>query len=215
MVDIYESEQEQIEALKRWWNENGLSIVLGVVLGLGALLGWYQWQDYQSTRQDLASAEFSVVMEQLQNRDFDGIPERAAKLADDLGNTHYASLAQLAAARVLVDRGDLEGAQARLQWVVDDGTADHYRDAARLRLAQLLIGAGELDRAQVLLGKGLPASYDARQQELLGDLAVAKGDDNAARVAYDKALNADLPLQNPRRVQMKRDNLGNIDLVDS
>ena len=37
MVDIYDSDREQVEALRKWWKENGKSIVLGAGLGLAAV----------------------------------------------------------------------------------------------------------------------------------------------------------------------------------
>jgi predicted negative regulator of RcsB-dependent stress response len=39
-VDVYTTEDQQVEALKRWWKENAKSILLGVALGLAAVFGW-------------------------------------------------------------------------------------------------------------------------------------------------------------------------------
>ncbi len=41
------SEEEQLEALKRWLSENGTSTVVGVVLAISGYLGWGFWQDKQ------------------------------------------------------------------------------------------------------------------------------------------------------------------------
>ena len=37
-MEIYNSEEQQVEAIKRFWKENGTAIIAGVVLGLGGLL---------------------------------------------------------------------------------------------------------------------------------------------------------------------------------
>ncbi len=41
-MEIYQSEQEQVEALKKWWRENATAVIGGVVTGVGtgfAVLG--------------------------------------------------------------------------------------------------------------------------------------------------------------------------------
>ena len=43
-MDIYASEEEQVQAIKKWGKENGPGIIAGLILGLGALFGWRYWQ---------------------------------------------------------------------------------------------------------------------------------------------------------------------------
>ena len=40
----YETEEEQIEALKDWWRENGNSLLIGVAVALVAVFGFRGWQ---------------------------------------------------------------------------------------------------------------------------------------------------------------------------
>ena len=35
------TDEQQFESLKQWWKENGMQLVLLVVLAVG---GWYAWQ---------------------------------------------------------------------------------------------------------------------------------------------------------------------------
>ena len=44
-MELYDSEEQQVEAIKDWWKENGKAVVLGVVVGLGGLFGWRYYQD--------------------------------------------------------------------------------------------------------------------------------------------------------------------------
>ena len=39
----YETEEQQVEALKDWWKQNGLAVIGGAVLGVSALIGWRGW----------------------------------------------------------------------------------------------------------------------------------------------------------------------------
>ena len=43
MVDIiegYETEEQQVEAIKKWWKANGNTLIIGAVVGLAGLWGW-------------------------------------------------------------------------------------------------------------------------------------------------------------------------------
>ena len=52
-MDAFETEEQQVEALKKWLNEYGMSIIIGLVLGLGGLFGYRYWDGMeQQHRQD-------------------------------------------------------------------------------------------------------------------------------------------------------------------
>jgi len=46
-VEIYENDNEQVDALKRFFAENGKALAVGVILGIGALVGWRYWTSHQ------------------------------------------------------------------------------------------------------------------------------------------------------------------------
>ncbi len=56
------TEEEQIEAIKSWWKENGRSTVFGVVAAIAIVLGWRGWQDYETNTSELASAEYQNLL---------------------------------------------------------------------------------------------------------------------------------------------------------
>ena len=39
-MEIYENEHDQVDAVKRFFAENVKALVVGVILGVGALVGW-------------------------------------------------------------------------------------------------------------------------------------------------------------------------------
>jgi predicted negative regulator of RcsB-dependent stress response len=47
-VEIYENEHDQVDAIKRFFAENGKALVVGVILGVGALVGWRYWNNHQA-----------------------------------------------------------------------------------------------------------------------------------------------------------------------
>ena len=42
---LHAAEEESIEALKKWWNENGKALAAAVILVFGGYTGWLLWQN--------------------------------------------------------------------------------------------------------------------------------------------------------------------------
>lgn len=57
------TEEEQLEALKRWWADNGKSLIVAVVLGVGGFLGFNSWQDNRQASDEAASAQYEQIAE--------------------------------------------------------------------------------------------------------------------------------------------------------
>ncbi len=211
MVEGYVSEDEQVESLKKWWKENGTSIIVGVVLGLSILFGWRGWVQHTQNRAAAASLKF----EQMMNQATTGHPADAIRLGqnlmDEYGSTVYATLAALEVARVQVDQGKLAEARKPLQWALGHADQRELQLVARQRLAALMIDQGDADAALALLAEaqqadGFASAYD----ELRGDAWRAKGDLAQARSAYQSALEHTGPEAAGRRslLQMKLADLG-------
>ena len=63
-MELYDTEEQQVEAIKDWWKENGKSVILGAVIGLG-LFGWRYYQDSVTTAQETASESYTKAVQQL------------------------------------------------------------------------------------------------------------------------------------------------------
>jgi predicted negative regulator of RcsB-dependent stress response len=46
-VETFNNENDQVDALKRFFAENGKALAVGVILGIGALVGWRYWTSHQ------------------------------------------------------------------------------------------------------------------------------------------------------------------------
>ncbi len=42
-METFNNENDQVDALKRFFAENGKALAVGVILGIGALVGWRYW----------------------------------------------------------------------------------------------------------------------------------------------------------------------------
>jgi len=187
-VEVYRDENEQVEALRRWWSENGRSIVIGVVLALGLGFGWQGWQKYSQEQADAASDIYQAMIQNIALPDSAAAAELAQRLKSEFGSTTYAQFAALHLAADAVNAGELTEAQAQLRWVL--GKASQGSDmaqVAQLRLARVLAAAGENEQALAILAETPANAYRAAYAVARGDVLRAQGERDAARQAYSDA----------------------------
>ena len=68
-MEQYRTEEEQVEALGRWWKENGRSMVVAVVVALGGVFGWQAWQANELRQQEQASDLYQVLLQAIGAQD--------------------------------------------------------------------------------------------------------------------------------------------------
>lgn len=213
MVEL-RSEEEQLDAVKRWWKDNGMSLIAGAVLAAAGVFGWNAWQNYQQGQSEAASMRYQQLVNmtassELNEDQLASAREMVAELTDAHGKTLYAELALLLDARLAVQAGDLEGAKASLESVASDSSRRYVQSLAWLRLARVELANGNPDQALALLDQPISDALAAQRADVRGDAFAAKGDTGAARNAWETALNVaqtqDQPLYG---VQFKLDDLG-------
>lgn len=204
-MTAYQTEEEQIEALKKWWQENGKAAVAGIVLGLGGVLGWQAWSQHQQNIAEQASAKYEQLSLAGSQGSADSAIKQAELLISEFGETPYAIFAALDLARLYGEQGNSAAAKQRLQWVMDNSSEQGLQQIARLRMARLLLSEGDLGGAQKLVEVAPADSFAGEFAQLRGDIAVAGNDPEAARKAYEQALASNVG--NVDLVQMKLDDL--------
>ncbi len=208
MSDPY-TDQEQVEKLKQWWKTYGNALLLGIVLGLAILFGNKYWTDYKQQRAASASALYDQLLESYRKKALEDVRKTASKIIDEYAATPYAGLAAMILARVDFDAKQSEDVRRQLRWAVDNASDAGARHVARLRLARVMAADGETDAALALIAIKDIAGFESDYEELRGDLLAAKGDKQAAREAYARAIkhlgaaSSYLPVLN-----MKLDDLG-------
>jgi predicted negative regulator of RcsB-dependent stress response len=187
----------------------------GIALGLGLLAGWQYWQKsrMQSAEQD--EAAYLALLDSLSQNQQDA----AIKRADDLRGLHpkspYADQADLALARMAVDRREYDDAASRLRAVMDGSKDPELRHVARTRLARVMLEQGKYDECLALLDPAKAGAFAALHREIRGDAYAAKGDAKAARSEYDAALadgNEDAGIDRAF-IELKRDALPAADVA--
>lgn len=209
MATLDLQEQEQIEALKAWWKDNGNWLVGTLVAILLVVGGWRGWHYYQNKQALEAGTLFQQVMDQLSSNDAKRVNDAAAVLMDKFGSTIYASRAALVAAGVNEQGRDFPHAKAQLQWVIDHANEATLKDVARLRLAAVLLDEKNYDGALQQLDAKHSESFDGLFADLRGDVLNAQGKVDEARSAYKLAYEKVDPQSRYRNlIQIKIDALG-------
>ena len=203
-----ETDDEQVEKLKRWWEENGRSVIAGIIIGVGGLFGYRYWIDLQETTAEAASAHFVQMMEGLKSSDNAVVAERADTLISDYSDTEYATLARFALARNLVESGEYDQAQAQLEQIIGTVGDAPLGFLARKRLASVQLQSAQPEQALVTLSVEFPPAFSAGVDELKGDIYAQQGKIDEAANAYREALSATPGPANSEFLQQKLDDLG-------
>lgn len=207
-MEVYRTEEEQVEALKDWWKENGRSVIVGAILALAAVFGWRYWQDTTRSQAEAASTLYQQMLMQLDAGEGREVVETARRIIAEHATSPYAALASLSLAQQAVDQGDLDGAAAHLRWVMDNAKVGEVRILAQVRLARVLIAQGRADDALQQLATIGGGTYTVVVEEVRGDAHLAQGRRADALKAYQAALSAaaDVPAKQ-QMLRMKVDDL--------
>ena len=208
-MDVYTSEAQQIEAIKKWWRENGFSIVLGVTLSLSGIFGWRYWQDVKVEQAKSASVLYSEMIASLSNDNGAESRELADRILAEYENTTYGVFALLALARLAVADVDLVAAETHLRQALKQNTDDTFSHVIRMRLIRVLISQDKLEQASNLISGQEKSGFASGYDELTGDISVLQGEFESARNSYQQSIDkARAEGRDISTLELKLDNIG-------
>ncbi len=208
-MEVYASEEEQVEAIKKWWKQNGKAIMTGLIIGLGALSAWRYWQTYTANKETQASIAYQQVMSNA--ADHKKAAEKASgdKLLHDFPASGYADLAALTLAGLAMEEDDRARATSYLRRVADQGTMAELRDFAQIRLARIELADGKPGAALKRLDGITNGDTLMSWLELRGDVLLALKRHAETRNSYLQALTlASASGASQALLQLKLDDLG-------
>lgn len=198
-MDSYRTEDEQIQAIKNWWKENGVSTVLTLCVAVAAVFGWRGWQDQQQQKLDEAAVTYQSMLEAFAQADAapDDIKIASALyLADtiktDFSNSGYAYFAALLKAKQAIADEDFSAAETELRWVIDNAPSGELTTIAQLRLARVLVVTENPEAALALLDLATVEDNDSnplaafvpQKAELAGDIYMSLDEHQQAHEMY-------------------------------
>lgn len=216
---LHAAEEESIEALRKWWDENGTMLIIVAVTVVLAWGGWTFWQNSRISTIDAASNLYEEILSLAQSgleipaEDRAGIFQAAEALKTDYSASVYALYGSMFAAQQAVEANDLDKAEQELQWILTnkrDGLFNKTDEGliltASLRLGRVILAKGDAQRALDVIDGLNPQSFEADFAELRGDIYVAQDRVVDARDAYNTAQQAG---STSSFLQMKIDELAN------
>ncbi|WP_045738903.1 tetratricopeptide repeat protein [Xanthomonas sp. MUS 060] len=189
-IDDLLDEHEQSERVRTWLRKNGAGLIGGILLGLGAIMGWQLWAKHRSENLAQANSRYEALLKSIETKQLDKAAKDLAQLQQGSSDM-YVVLAGLRLAKAQVDADKNDAALATLRALKADAEMKPLVDQ---RMASLLLQAHKPADALKLLA----LADDTRSLEIRGDALVAQGKLDAARDAYVKSL-AGLDVAAPQR----------------
>ena len=217
-MEAYRTEEEQLEALRRWWREHGRSTLLIIALAVAGIFGYRAWTHQQQDQlQQVAAIYQGLLSADQQLQQGSATPEQrltarhlASSLREEHARTVYARFAALFQAKYAVEDGDVDVAESALQWVIERKSGGALAQLATLRLAQLNYAQGDYARTLEILDSKDAGSYAAAYESLRGDVLHAREDTEGATAAWQRSSELAAGLADPVRDPLLQLKLSNV-----
>ncbi len=220
------NDKQAMQALQQY----GGNIVLAIAVVLAGYFGWSYFQQNSKASVDTVVADQYLQLNELnqqisnqgntsamseeekqqlieQQQAFDSNLDDFIKNNDD---NIYVWQALMIKAKQYMDSNEVKSAIPVLKSAMDVTVDDlGLKAIGQLRYAQALLADGQLEEAKKIAIHKVPASFEASQQELLGDIYLAMNDKESATRSYDNAWKLLEKRQEQRNIlQLKMESLG-------
>ena len=198
-------EEQEINQLKDWWKENGKTIIVAFILGVGGMFGWRYWQAHQAEQIAQASTQYDALIYSAQ-QDEQAKKANIEQFVQANSKTAYAVFALLDEAKKATEKQDFAAAEVNLNQALTQSQDEVLTSIVALRLSSVQFQLGQLDNALTTLNQVKGESFNARKAILTGDIQIAKGDKVAAKNSFEQAQQSGTQLEQ-QMAKMKLNNL--------
>lgn len=180
-IEVSRTEEEQAEQIKKWVKNNVPQIIIGVAVGFLGIWGFNYYQNQQQQASIQARALYlSIVANPNNTSAYDALTE---KYTDSI----YVQHAELMLAKQAVKKEDYQAAIAYLS-PLTSSEHNFISHNAKMRIASVYLQLNDTDKALAILNGNTNTAFDAMYSDIKGDVYVAKGDIEAAKIQYQSAL---------------------------
>ena len=200
-IQVDNTEEEQVEQIKKWWNSNGKQIIAGAVIGLAGIWGWNTYSDYQDKQSlNARSLYLSYASDSNNLGAYD-------KLTTDFSSSTYSDQAILLMAKYLFDAGSYTEALAVTEPLINNPSSVIANTAA-LRAASIYLQLGQHDQALSILEGQSGNDFSGLIYNLIGDIYLDLGNRAEAQKHYSLAIDNVTANSNlSQLIQIKLDDL--------
>ena len=200
-IQVDNTEKEQVEQIKKWWNSNGKQIIAGTVIGLAGIWGWNTYSDYQDNQSLNARSLYLSYASDSNNL---GAYDR---LTTDFSSSSYSDQAILLMAKYLFDAGSYTQALGVIKPLINNPSSVIANTAA-LRAASIHLQLGQHDQALLILEGQSEDGFSGLIYNLMGDIYLDLGNRSEAQKYYSLAIDNVAENSNlSQLIQIKLDDL--------
>ena len=200
-IQVDNTEEEQVEQIKKWWNSNGKQIIAGAVIGLAGIWGWNTYSDYQDKQSlNARSLYLSYASDSNNLGAYD-------KLTTDFSSSTYSDQAILLMAKYLFDAGSYAQALGVIKPLINN-TSPVISNSAALRTASIQLQLGQHEQALSILEGQSDDDFSGLVYNLMGDIYLDLGNRTEAQKYYSLAIDNVTENSNlTQLIQIKLDDL--------
>jgi len=200
-IQVDNTEEEQVEQIKKWWNSNGKQIIAGAVIGLAGIWGWNTYSDYQDKQSLNARGLYLSYASDSNNL---GAYD---KLTTDFSSSTYSDQAILLMAKYLFDAGSYAQALGVIKPLINNPSSV-IANTATLRVASIYLQQGQHDQALSILEGQSEDGFSGLVFSLMGDIYLDLGNRLEAQKYYSLAIDNVAENSNlSQLIQIKLDDL--------
>jgi len=220
-VDVYKTEEEQFDTIKKWIKDNGTGVAIVIFVVAAFFGGRSYWQSHNQANFETTYVEFEQASTLRDGALVEGADEKAFKayinavdqLKNDQSKHALTDLAVLKMAADFADKGRWDDAEAELRWLQQNEVVPALQSLVALRLGQVLFQKNQLKEALSVLNSASAGDDDylPRIKELEGDILLEMKSQPKALKAYRAAAksNSEKGLSSPA-LQWKIDDLAGV-----
>ena len=181
LIQVDNTEEEQVDQIKKWWNSNGKQIIAGAVIGLAGIWGWNTYSDYQDKQSlNARSLYLSYASDSNNLGAYD-------KLTTDFSSSSYSDQAILLMAKYLFDARSYTQALGVIEPLINNPSSVIATTAA-LRAASIYLQLGQHNQALTILEKQSKDGFSGVIYNLMGDIYLDLGNRVEAQNYYSLAI---------------------------
>lgn len=180
-INIFDTEEEQVEKIQQWLKNNVLQIVIGIGLGFGGIWGWGQYKIIQQNEAVSARTNYLKLAADPKNT------QLFSAIKNDYKDSDYAEQAVLLMAKQNVADAKYDSALQQLLSLTKSKNPMTLH-ASKLRIASIYLQLGDFEKALAMLEIEYANVFEGLYNHLKGDVYLAMGKLDLAKENYLLAL---------------------------
>ena len=180
-IQISDTEEEEVDKIKKWWDSNGKQIIAGAVIGLAGIFGWNTYNDYQDNQAlNARTLYLSYAADSNNVGAYD-------KLIKEHSSSSYVDQAKLLMSKYLFDAGSYSLALDTIKPLMNSQSSI-ISSTAILRVASIYLQLGQHDEALSTLNIESGEGFSGLIYNLTGDIYLDLGNSDEAKKYYGLAI---------------------------